>query len=196
VAQGEDTTNARAEDEPAAVWVDLSSLKAWDRNPRKNTENVKRVMESIRRFGFSSPIIARRADREIIAGHTRALAAEALGMKRVPVRFLDLDPGEAHLLALADNRLNELSPWDRDELQSILSQYSLEDAELAGWTGDDLEKMATDLLKDAGEDEEAEDQSEKAKTDFAVLIECADEQEQLHVIAQCEKLGLRVRSLV
>ncbi len=138
--------NARVEDEPAATWVDIAKLTPWKRNPRKNDDNVKRVMESIKRFGFSAPIVARKADGEVIAGHTRLKAAEALGMTSVPVRYLDLDPADAHLLALADNRLNELSPWDVPELQSLLGEYGLESAALAGWSSEDIEKMASDLL--------------------------------------------------
>lgn len=99
--------NARAREEPAAVWLETSALTPWDRNPRRNDENVARVAASIKRFGFASPIIARAADMTIIAGHTRWKAAQSLGLDRVPVRLLDLDPAEAHLLALADNRLNE-----------------------------------------------------------------------------------------
>ena len=44
---------------------------------------------------------------EIIAGHTRWKAAKELGLDRVPVRYLDLDPADAHLLAIADNRVAE-----------------------------------------------------------------------------------------
>ncbi len=142
----ESIPNARGVDEPAAVWVEIAKLVPWKRNPRKNDENVKRVMESIKRFGFSAPIVARLADGEVIAGHTRLKAAEALGMTSVPVRYLDLDPADAHLLALADNRLNELSPWDVPELQSLLGEYGLEGAALAGWSSEDIEKMAGELI--------------------------------------------------
>jgi len=129
----------------AAVWVARSELHAWADNPRKNDgEPVKRVMESIKRFGFASPIIAR-TNGEVIAGHTRLKAAEALGLDRVPVRYMDLDPAEAHLLALADNKLNEEAEWDAAAVASILSDYSLDDAALAGWDSDDLEKLADEL---------------------------------------------------
>lgn len=133
------------EDEPAAVWVDRSALHAWDKNPRKNDgEPVKKVMESIKRFGFAAPIVAR-TNGEVIAGHTRLKAAEALGLDRVPVRYMDLDPAEAHLLALADNKLNEEAEWDASMVASILSDFSLDDAALAGWDSDDLEKLADEL---------------------------------------------------
>ena len=134
-----------AHPEPAAVWVEIKSLKPWDRNPRKNQPAIKPVADSIKRFGFGAPILARRADGEIIAGHTRILAAESLGLARVPVRYLDLDPAEAHLLALADNKLNEKAEWDDAEVGRILSEYGLEDAALAGWDSAELDKMAAKI---------------------------------------------------
>ena len=140
----------------AAVWVARSELHAWAENPRKNDgEPVKRVMESIKRFGFASPIIAR-ANGEVIAGHTRLKAAEALGLDRVPVRYMDLDPAEAHLLALADNKLNEEADWDAAAVASILSDYSLDDAALAGWDSEELDSLATQLngFEPATEDEQ------------------------------------------
>lgn len=217
--KGDSTTNAR--DDSAATWLEVGSLRPWDRNPRKNESSVSPVAESIKRLGFGAPILARREGMRIVAGHTRWKAARLLAdawprasdreraqwhadavriatEKVVPVRVLDLSEHDATLLALADNRLNELAPWDVPELQAILSEVGLADAALAGWSAEDLEKMAADLLKDsASEDDElAEDQSSKATTGFGVLIDCADEQEQLHVIAECERMGFKCRGLV
>lgn len=132
---------------PAAEWVDVSALVPWAANPRLNDgEPVSRVAESIKRFGFGAPIVARRENREIIAGHTRWKAAQALGMTQVPVRFLDIDEREAHLLALADNRLTELTEWDAN-LANVLGEFSLEEVALAGWNDSDLDKMAAELLR-------------------------------------------------
>jgi DNA modification methylase len=129
-------------DTAAAEWVDPSTLKPWAKNPRKNDgEPVVKVAESIKRFGFASPIVARLETREIIAGHTRWKAAQSLKLDRVPVRFVDLSEREAHLLALADNRLGELAEWDTPELHDLLRSYDLGDQMLAGWGDKDLREM-------------------------------------------------------
>lgn len=135
------------QDEAAAEWVAPSALRPWADNPRKNDgEPVARVAESIKRFGFGAPIVARRESREIIAGHTRWKASQLLKLERVPVRFLDITEREAHLLALADNRLTELTEWS-ETLGTVLSHYDLQDVEMAGWDQTDLDKMAADLLR-------------------------------------------------
>lgn len=151
---------AHAHEEAAAIWVERTALHAWDKNPRKNEKAVPKVVESIKRFGFASPIIARK-NGEVIAGHTRLLAAEALGMDRVPVRYMDLDPAEAHLLALADNRLNEVAEWDKPVLQEIMSEYGLEEIEVAGWSEAEAASMTGD--SDLISWEDVKDLSEKSE---------------------------------
>jgi ParB/RepB/Spo0J family partition protein len=129
--------------EPAAEWVALDALRPWADNPRKNDDAVDAVAESIRRFGFGAPILARRANGEIIAGHTRLRAAQQLGLDRVPVRFLELDPVDAHLLALADNRLGEEASWDDGKLAALLAELRVADADLAatGFTEAEIAKL-------------------------------------------------------
>lgn len=150
----EDVRARDAEPEPApevaAVWVPVSALRPWDSNPRLNATAIPKVAASIARFGFGSPILARKADGEIIAGHTRLAAAVSLGIDRVPVRYLDLDPANAHLLALADNKLGEEADWDNGKLLDILGelrQQSADVAAVAGWTDHDIDA----LLKSAGD---------------------------------------------
>jgi ParB family chromosome partitioning protein len=131
------------------VWIRIGDLKPWDRNPRRNDAAVESVKNSIKRFGFGSPILARKADGEVIAGHTRLKAAQELGLEKVPVRYLDLDPADAHLLALADNKLGEISEWDDAVLLDILGDLRQQDSDaalVAGW--DDVKIDA--LLLEAG----------------------------------------------
>lgn len=112
--------------DPAAIWVEVSKLRPWDKNPRKNDGTpVKKVMQSITKFGFAAPIVAR-TNGEIIAGHTRWKAAIELGLKTVPVRYLDLSDADAHTLAIADNRLNEEAEWDNTKLTQIINELMLQ----------------------------------------------------------------------
>lgn len=135
---------------PPAEWVAPDDLNPWPGNPRRNDgKPTEAVAKSIERFGFGAPIVARRENREIIAGHTRWKAARHLGLTEVPVRFLDISEREAHLLALADNRQTELTPWDEPALAEALSDFGLEDAELAGWDSEALGALA-DVVADFG----------------------------------------------
>jgi len=121
--------------EPAAQWVPTNQLRPWRDNPRKNDAAVAAVIDSIKRFGFGAPIIARLADGEVIAGHTRLKAAIKLGLPEVPVRYLDLDPADAHLLALADNKTSEIAQWDEDALGRILAELRANEVDLLAGTG-------------------------------------------------------------
>ena len=143
----DDTTEAAAE------WLPIESLTPWADNPRSNDHAVPEVAKSIKRFGFASPIIARPIEGgglEIIAGHTRHKAAISLGLDRVPVRVMDLDPADAKLLALADNRLGELADWTGG-LEDILRELDADGVDLdgLGWSADEL-----DALTGGGLDEE------------------------------------------
>lgn len=127
--------------ESAAVWEDIERLVPWDQNPRHNLAAIESVMGSIKRFGFGAPIVARQEDRMVIAGHTRLEAAKRLGLDRVPVRYLDLDPADAKMLALADNKIGEIAEWDEAALERIIDDLALsvEDMDDLGWSASDLE---------------------------------------------------------
>lgn len=127
---------------PAAVWEPLTALKPWAANPRDNSKAVAEVAKSIRRFGWGAPIVANRRDGEIIAGHTRFAAAERLKLDQVPVRWLDLDPADAHALALADNKVGEVATWDDAILANVLRELREADESLLGDTGFSDEEIA------------------------------------------------------
>ena len=148
---GDKTQNATTGSIPAAEWVAIDTLAPWDKNPRRNDEAAKEVAKSIRRFGFGAPILARAADRVVIAGHTRLKAAALLGLDKVPVRFLDLDPAEARALALADNKLGELAEWDAEVLGDVLRELEAEQVDLVGLGFKDSELKA--LLDSVGVDD-------------------------------------------
>lgn len=137
---------------PAADWVSIGSLTPWERNPRNNDGAVDAVAKSITRFGFASPIIARRSDGVIIAGHTRFKAAQRLGLDKVLVRYLDLDPAEAAALAIADNKIGEIAEWDAAGLADVLRDLNAEEVDLGGlgFSDDELAGLLGEMAKEAG----------------------------------------------
>lgn len=174
----ENARNLDADKSAAAVWVALSTLKPWAKNPRKNADAVAAVARSIERFGFGAPIVARLATREVIAGHTRIEAAKQLGMGDVPVRFLDLSEAEAHLLALADNKLNEIAEWDSLALAQLATELDASDLLNLGFSAGELRALsaeldaaaAGDVLADA-EPERCEELRQKWQTELGQLWE-------------------------
>ncbi len=140
--------------EAAAVYVDPKLLTPWGKNPRRNQSAIPKVVESLRRFGFGAPIVARKADRTVIAGHTRLAAALELGLTEVPVRYLDLSEAEAHALALADNRLGEEAEWDAELLAEVLGELRAAEVKVEGlgFTDEELDAII-DGAKAVGDDE-------------------------------------------
>ena len=96
--------------------LSIKSIKAYEKNPRKNDGAVEAVANSIREFGFRVPIVIDKTN-TIVAGHTRLKAAIKLGLKTVPcVVADDLTDEQIKAYRLADNKTAELSTWDLDLL--------------------------------------------------------------------------------
>lgn len=110
--------------------VPLDRIKPYWRNPRKVTEeNVNRLAESIKAFGYQQPIVVDE-DYVIIVGHTRYAALRRLDVREVPVRVAsDLTPEEAKQYRLIDNRVAEHTSWDFDKLTEEIGKL---DAGLIG----------------------------------------------------------------
>lgn len=133
---------------PPMEFVPPSSLVPWDKNPRLNEEAVPAVMESIERFGFAAPVVARREDRMLIAGHTRLEAARRLGLELVPVRWLDIPRAAAELLALADNRIAEEALWQPEALAEVVRRLAEQDPaglRVAGFDRGEVDSLLASL---------------------------------------------------
>lgn len=99
-------------------YTDPLDLIPYENNPRINDYAVKKVMESIKEYGFTNPIIVD-ADMVIIAGHTRREASILAGLDRVPYIVRDdLTPEQVKAYRIADNKLAELG--DNGSMQNVL----------------------------------------------------------------------------
>ena len=107
------------------VYLKLSEIKPYKKNPRKNKKAVDKVANSIKEFGFKSPIIVDK-DKIIICGHTRYMAGIKLKLDKVPCLIAnDLTDEQVKAYRIADNKVSEFAEWDFDlldeEMQEILN---------------------------------------------------------------------------
>ena len=98
--------------------VEIGKLKPHPKNPRIHDETIPHLVNSIKRFGFKGVIVAQ-MDGTILAGHARWKAARKVGMKTVPVIYVDMEPKEAEAFLLADNKVGEHSDWETSLLVQL-----------------------------------------------------------------------------
>lgn len=133
--------------EPRIEYLPISGIKVSPKNPK--THDIPALTASIRRFGFTVPLIMDEGTGGLVAGHGRLEALRAIqasGSKPprrilvkgkewlVPVirglRFKNESEAEAYLIA--DNRLVEAGGWDRLMLAGLLKILRREGDELEG----------------------------------------------------------------
>jgi DNA modification methylase len=119
-------------------YVSPDRLRPYAGNARAHSrKQLKLIADSIERFGFTNPILVT-DDFEVIAGHGRLQAAKSLGLQRIPVVPLSsLSEADKKALIIADNRIAELSNWDRDMLAieyQGLHDLQFEDIEVTGFS--------------------------------------------------------------
>ena len=92
--------------------IPIAKLVPFKDHPFKvvEDESMLRTTESISMFGVLTPLIARPTEGgkyEIISGHRRAHAAEAVGLTEVPVIVRDMDDDVARILVVDSNLQRE-----------------------------------------------------------------------------------------
>lgn len=117
--------------------VDVDRLLPYENNVKKHpADKVRKLAESIKKFGWrGNPIIV---DQHyvILAGHGRRLASIELGLKKVPVVQVHMTEDEAKAFRLADNRV-AIGDFDQMMLRDELASF--EDMSLLDGIFDDKE---------------------------------------------------------
>ncbi len=156
---------AKPDQDPVLRWTEARGLRIESLSldllqpPARQTRShsrkqIHQVAASIRQFGFLNPLLID-GERRIVAGYGRLLAARSLGYERLPCIQIDhLSEAELRLYAIADNRLAELSGWDRpllalefEYLNSLDLDFSLE---LSGFAMAEIDLMLDELRIDDG----------------------------------------------
>ena len=134
--------------------VPTDSLTPYANNPRTHSASqLDRLVQSLKEFGFTNPLLVS-DEMQIVAGHGRLMAAQALGLETVPViKLSHLTEEQRRAYVIADNQLALNSGWDDDLLQQELQALGDIgfDLTVLGW-GDDLPTFAEEPDYSALED--------------------------------------------
>ena len=126
----------------------ISEIKPYEKNPRRNEKAIDLVANSIKEFGFKQPIVID-DNNVIVCGHTRFQASKKLGLKEVPcVVADDLSDEQIKAYRLADNKVAEASEWDFDLLSDELDEIIGIDMEDFGFLDVDLSEDEEDVSED------------------------------------------------
>lgn len=133
----------------------VASLTPYGRNPRTHSRTqVRQIADSIRRFGFTNPVLISDQD-EIVAGHGRVMAAKELGMSHVPViRLSHLTAAERRAYVIADNKLALNAGWDFELLAGELQGLIVDgiDLELTGFAVTEIDQILREVDRGATDD--------------------------------------------
>lgn len=104
------------------IQVKIKDLKFAEYNPRKaNEKEVNDLKESLKRFGLVEPIVVNSAPKRknvIIGGHFRTKVAKELGIKELPVVYVNIP--EIKREQELNLRLNKnLGKWDEELLANF-----------------------------------------------------------------------------
>jgi ParB/RepB/Spo0J family partition protein len=127
------------------VYVNVSDLRESEYNPRRFPKEAKdKLKESIKKFGFVDPLIVNSNPERrnvVIGGHFRLLVAKELGIKEVPVVYVNVDKEKEKELSLRLNR--NTGEWDWKLLRMFESDF----LKRIGFSDRDLEKIFTKTRK-------------------------------------------------
>tara|TARA_Y100000004_G_scaffold71709_1_gene80588 strand:+ start:2242 stop:2913 length:672 start_codon:yes stop_codon:yes gene_type:complete len=175
-------------------YENLDDIIGADNNPKDHDLGV--LYQSMKRFGFTNPIIMNESTGKLLAGHGRLQTLKMLrdNGEKAPDRIqVEVDTGdknieywyvpvlygvsidnvsEAQAYLIADNRLTELGGWKPMDLMDSLTEILEETGNLdgTGYDLDDVETILADIERDTFEVEDTMTQLDTEETEVAIAV--------------------------
>jgi DNA modification methylase len=136
--------------------VAAGKLACHPDNPRRG--DVDSIRESISANGFYGALVVQRSTGHILAGNHRFMAAQAEGLEKFPVIYVDVDDEEAKYILVVDNRSSDKAENDHEVLAAILQGLKSNEQGLSGtgYSDADLAGLLAAVMDD-GEALDGED---------------------------------------
>jgi ParB family chromosome partitioning protein len=169
--------------------------------PRKdfNDRDQKKLVVSIKKSGIIQPIVVRRQNQgyEIIAGERRWRAAQAAGLKDVPIVIREATDREAAEMSLIENiQREELNPLEEaDAYLTLMEKFNLSQEDISSQVGKDRSTIANTvrLLKLPAKAKTALVEKKITSGHARCLLALTSAGEQIKALDLILKKGLNVR---
>ena len=115
---------------------------------------MRMLENSLKEWKILQPIVVNKKGMTVVGGHKRLEAAKKLGMKEVPVTFVDIPKAKEMALNLAMNKIS--GNWDNQKLKDVIQEIDTGefDIELTGFESHELENLMTQFYVPDDEEEE------------------------------------------
>ncbi len=179
----------------------IEELRPNRYQPRKNfnDDDQKKLIASVKQSGIIQPIIVRKADSgyEIIAGERRWRAAQAAGLKDVPIVIRKATDLEAAELSLIENiQREELNPLEEaDAYVTLIEKFNLSQESISAQVGKDRSTIANTirLLKLPAKVKTALVEKKITSGHARCLLSLSSPEEQIAALDNILKRGFNVR---
>ncbi len=169
--------------------------------PRKNfrDDDQKQLIASVKQSGIIQPIVVRKAETgyEIIAGERRWRAAQAAGLKEVPIVIRKATDLEAAELSLIENiQREELNPLEEaDAYVNLMDKFGLSQEDVSTKVGKDRSTIANTvrLLKLPAKAKTALIEKKISSGHARCILALLSADEQIAALDAILKRGLNVR---
>ena len=175
-----------------AELVDIKQLKPHPRNYQTHPEyQLRHIQKSIETHGFYRNVVVAK-DYTILAGHGVVEASQRMGIDKIPVHIVDVEPDDAKAIQIltGDNEINNLAVVNDRLLTELLKEIMTEDTGNLIGTGFDESQLAS-LVMITRPSHEIKDKNEAAE--WLGMPEWENSTEPLKVIVSFESAEDRER---
>ena len=192
--------------------VPISELVPDPRNVRTHTKTGQEALgASVAAFGAARSIVVDRdgvvragngtLEAARAAGMTEALVVEADGSQLVVVQRKDWSPEQATAYAIADNRIGELSGWDKGALADALAALDSDLSSVVGFSEESLAKLSEYVAPDNGPDDGPggsmpAQPAAQAGFRYSVIVDLDTETDQTALLEVLEADGFKCRLMI
>lgn len=154
-------------------YISILQIAPYVKNARTHSEEqIAQIVESIREFGFTNPILIDQHN-DLIAGHGRLEAAKIVGLETVPaVRLSDLSEQQVKALRIVDNQLALNAGWDLDLLAAEIVELEADDfnLDILGFDDDFLAGLLPDEMEIDPEREQQDPNVNEAEEKVSIVL--------------------------